>query len=519
MGKGALTILSVLAVLSCLLLAGVGGAIAPTGGDVYVEETVLAGDPAAAQGLYVSAEYHCEYQMHWRTRFPVGHLEEQETEFSYTTAGTGFRVYPYDIGLQVGLYDSNYFLSLHDDGELEPRGSNQSRILPLVEEVVKNAIPHEGPEPLNDYFYAESIPLEDRFDDLPLSFQTWHVPFLLDEQLNVLEDYFRIPIPQGLTLRFAVAHGSSWYCVDVGLVGETLELGCDTVVLDEENREDLLFAISLEHCSVPLDGSLIPGGWGIYRLTCVKDENQVLQTPKLATVYTVPQGERVFRFWASQDKRDLFLLTLGEDQMLRLTVLDGETFAPRQTLDLFLYPQGQAVTFPGEEGYSPYVKHLTLCRIFQEEDYLAIPTTYDYYSRSYMADNGAGVTVWDAEGESAAAPPVGLDEMCAQLALVVRDEDGAWRLRFVADTSTLEREGMSMDIQGSYSDRNHIAFDGTRLALTGISTQYDSAYVAVWSGPELDFLGTYRHSLERSYGEPYCRLAEDGPPWRVSWRG
>ena len=105
MGKGALTVLSVLALLSCLLLAGASGAIGPTGGDVHIEETVLAGDPAAVQGLEMSAEYQCEYQMHWLTRFPVGRLEEQETEFSYTTSETGYRIFSFEDGLEIDFFE------------------------------------------------------------------------------------------------------------------------------------------------------------------------------------------------------------------------------------------------------------------------------------------------------------------------------------------------------------------------------------------------------------------------------
>lgn len=526
MGKGALTVLSVLALLSCLLLAGASGAIGPTGGDVHIEETVLAGDPAAVQGLEMSAEYQCEYQMHWLTRFPVGRLEEQETEFSYTTSETGYRIFSFEDGLEIDFFEegTTFYFSVDGMGELYSISGREPCVLPLYQEVVERARAQRSDEELQEEGYVEEIRLEDKYDYLPLTFRTWHIPFLVDEHVFVLEDYFRIPVPEELILRFSVGHGT-WYSVGASLMQGTMELDAHTVILDEENREDLLFAVSLENCGLPLDDSLIPGGWGIYRLTCVKDENQSLQPPELATVYSVPEGERVFRFWASEDKKDLFLLTHGEDQMLRLTVLDGETFAPRQTLELFSYPEGQIAAFPSPDGNDTYYKWLALGSVFQGEDYFVLPTSYNnlrYISRSTVSADGN--VVWYSEMEDVDSAPVGLDEMCACLALVVREDDGSWRVRFVADTSLLEREGLGIGETDNRFASYHgpdMAFDGTRLAIAGNGINGSGApYAAVWNGPELDFLATYHHSLEDSYlpTVPYCGPAEASPPWKVTWK-
>lgn len=521
MGKAALTVLSALALLSCLLLAGAGGAIGSTGGDVRVEETVLAGDPAAAAGLEVSAAYMCAYQMHWLTRLPAGRPEEQETAFSYTTAQTGYYVYPFEAGLQIDLFEdenATLYFSLDEEGHVEAHSYNNLRTSPLFQEVAERALAQKGGDALQYENYVEDIPLEDKYDFLPLTFRTWNIPFLMDEHLSVFEDYFRIPFPPGLTLRCSVGYTGA-YTVQAGLTEGTLELECDTVILDEENREDLLFAIGQEYCTIPLDSSLIPGGWGIYRLTCVKDENQALQPPRLTTVYSVPEGERIFRFWASQDKRDLFLLTHGADQMLRLTVLDRETLAPRQTLDLFSYPQGQPAAF--SEDSDSNVRFLSLRSVFQGEDYLVIPTGYTRRFRTSCRLLEDGTLLWSTEMKSAEMPPVGMEDLCARLALVVREDGGSWQVRFVADTSQLERQGLELgdpdDLQRAGND-SHMAFDGTRLAVAG--TGSGTPYVAVWSGPELDFLATYRHSLSDSgwSNRLYCQPAQDAPPWQVAWR-
>ncbi len=225
----------------------------------------------------------------------------------------------------------------------------------------------------------------------------------------------------------------------------------------------------------------------------------------------MPEGERIFRFWASEDKRDLFLLTCGEDQTLHLTVLDGKTFAPRQTINLFTFPENQVVAFPNYEGDPVDYKQLHLYNLFQGEDFVVISTSYSYLhyvSRSTVLENGQ--VVWESYQEPLPSSPVGMDELCACLALLVREDDGSWQVRFIADTSLLERDELNYE-------KADIAFDGTRLAIAGNGF---TPFAAVWSGPELDFLATYHHSLDDSYlpTAPYCGPAEDGSPWKVSWQ-
>lgn len=528
MGKGALTILSVLAVLSCLLLAGAGGAIAPTGGDVYVEETVLAGDPAAAQGLYVSAEYQCEDQMHWRTRIPVGCGAEQETAFTYTTGPVREVWFPSYPRMSIDFFDGTTYLRMDEAGEPEQGWvSDTTRKLPMMQRILQVAkearlqeesgglAAHEGA------FYQEDLLLEKEYQYLPLRFTPWGIPFMMDEYDAILDEYFRIPTPPGLTLHVEVGHDGYTYWVSAGFPEGKLDLTCDTVFLDEENREDLLFTVSLEGCTIPLDGSLIPGGWGIYRLTCVKDENQVLQPPRLTTVYSVPEGERVFRFWA--DKTGLFLLTCGEDGMLRLTVLDRASFAPRYTLDLFPFPQGQAVLFPDCDGNYTDPKGIVLRQVYQGEDFLVIHTGYEDIrepAQYTILPDGSAVSISGSAQapEPEEDPPPEPEELYASLTLIVR-EDSGWRVRFTASLDRMELENLGI------GDREvtHMAFDGTRLAVAGTSgnTRYGTPYAAVWSGPELAFLATYQHSLERGHwrgSDLYCGPVQDGPAWTVSWQ-
>ena len=61
---------------------------------------------------------------------------------------------------------------------------------------------------------------------------------------------------------------------------------------------------------------------------------------------------------------------------------------------------------------------------------------------------------------------------------------------------TVFQNGRSADVVEVAVAGGNIAFDGTRLAIAGNGF---TPFAAVWSGPELDFLATYHHSLDDSY--------------------
>ena len=83
-----------------------------------------------------------------------------------------------------------------------------------------------------------------------------------------------------------------------------------------------------------LDGSGIPGGWGIYRLSSGGD---------LETVYSIPNGGRAMAFSGRIGDGPLFLLTKEKGAVL-LTLLDVDTLTPVATQELF--PAGGGRTPP-----------------------------------------------------------------------------------------------------------------------------------------------------------------------------
>lgn len=89
--------------------------------------------------------------------------------------------------------------------------------------------------------------------------------------------------------------------------------------------EGVLFALCAGgSMAKALDGSGIPGGWGIYRLSPGGD---------LETVYSIPNGGRAMAFWSDGDGT-LFLLTEEKGAAL-LTLLDAATLTLVAAWELF----------------------------------------------------------------------------------------------------------------------------------------------------------------------------------------
>lgn len=106
--------------------------------------------------------------------------------------------------------------------------------------------------------------------------------------------------------------------------------------------EGVLFALCAGgSMAKALDGSGIPGGWGIYRLSPGGD---------LETVYSIPNGGRAMAFWSDGDGT-LFLLTEEKGAFL-LTLLDAATLTPVAAWELFPAAEGapHPQVFPQSDG-------------------------------------------------------------------------------------------------------------------------------------------------------------------------
>lgn len=153
--------------------------------------------------------------------------------------------------------------------------------------------------------------------------------------------YFPIPVPEGLAMEISMTPDASGQLLSacfLTLDSSLLTLQADCV----STGEGVLFALCAGgSMAKALDGSGIPGGWGIYRLSPGGD---------LETVYSIPNGGRAMAFWSDGDGT-LFLLTEEKGAFL-LTLLDAATLTPVAAWELFPAAEGapHPQVFPQSDG-------------------------------------------------------------------------------------------------------------------------------------------------------------------------
>ena len=434
--KAAVPVLVILALLSALLLTGASAALAQDCDKVVLTETVLAGDTSRAAGLSVTASSHCRDHLLWESRFSVGRLEELETDFSLSQEEVldGYRTSDFAGDcLSLSFFEGG----ISSSGSLEDAVAEDvmlQSIFALAKDVASRAEP--GGE------HTETVDLAAYYEYVPLYADLYGIPGVTPEKelalTRLLQDYFRIPVPEGWLLEITVETLSdgSLCSVSVNSLERQLDLYGDSV----QTGDSILFVSPLRFSdgSEP-DLSRIPGGRGIYRFSGL-----AAQEYTLSTAYSLPEQAVPVRFWAEEEA--LFLLT-QEEGVLRLRILDPETVTVRQTLDLL--PWGEDDPF---------------CSVYRGDGFFV---------------------------------PITQSESARRLAVVEQSGAGAWQRNFVADWS-LQKE-RDCYLSGSV---NHVsmAWDGVRLAVSGSwgdrGSWGNSFYLAVYTREGLTFLAAYENSLD-----------------------
>lgn len=449
-----------LALLSAGLLTGANFTILDTARQVSVEREVLAGDPDAAAGVELTLPLTCSDQLFWTTTFPAGKPEEAETGFAYTLSQTARFRRVADTPLSVEIAGPYYW------------GNTPDSPYPLLDSFTRQAqetIPAgtEATVPFRVRDYLDTWPLHVTAD----------LPGLVSGQAEssslqgLFQDYFAIPVPDDAVIMVTVYDGGGSFSYDSGCVPRMSSYAAS-------RGDAILFVLSNtatvrneEGQSVPvrLDGSAIPGGWGLYRYTPGADGG----AGRLETLWSLPEGAEILEFWGAENESDFFLLTREEGQ-LRLRVFDGDGNLC-QSMDLLPLSQ--------EESYM---------QTYQGEDFF-VPMVYGPRAEGY----------------------------CYRFPVMYRQPEG-WALAFTGD----DRQAKQLGCGGfswahdAYSGLD-MAFDGTRLAIRD-SSYFDSDpfWLAVYSRDGLDYLASYRSSIPQAAdssgirlfwpGEPLVRWAETG---------
>ena len=453
--RKSLLLFVLLAALSAGLLAGACAAVQGRREAVSYRAEILAGDPAAADGVELTWVSTCGYHLFWHSTFPAAAPEEAETRFSYSGQEPSW-ITELDedvLELSPGLN----FLDIAPD-------SPSAGLRALWAELSAQTSPLPGDETYTEHngliSIKREIQLADYLTDFPLSvdrlvYTAWAADrefgtSQYDTSINAEEltrrfrAYFPIPVPEGLAMEISMTPDASGQLLSAHFL--TLDSSLLTLQADcVSTGEGVLFALCAGgSMAKALDGSRIPGGWGIYRLSPGGD---------LETVYSIPNGGRAMAFWSDGDGT-LFLLTEEKGAAL-LTLLDAATLTLVAAWELF--PAAEDTPHP---------------QVFPQSD-------------SSFCLLSAG-----------------------DFLAVLNRRSGAWVMDFTADTSLQSSLGCPLSTPSS---RLSLCYDGTRLAITGPCPSTKSEYfLAVYTVDGLEYLGGYTSSL-------YGNHPPDCYPWG-SWQ-
>lgn len=478
---------SLLVVLLLLLCTGVGiwAAAAyiyrPHDQVTFTEETV-SGDPSAAEGLTVRAQSQYNHRLFWDSVCRVGEEPQTETEYAfYPDQHQTDRPARYaGVEMENGGYGSTAFAA---SGGFETEEMGAYGLNAAYRELADQTAPGaEGEKVIRVSDYLDYYPLEVRLD---------FPEFLLDlnrmmdwgtdggeetkavSLLQTFQNFFRIPVLEEERMEISIGKDpsggiNSW---GSGSVSEydSFYLWTESVVTGSACY--FTFDCHTEQDHV-VDTSQIPGGYGIYRLTCQYDPERMgselerVDIEELSMVYPLDPNGYLLELGLSGDGERLLVHTREEDTYV-LTVVDLEDLSTVQRLEI-----------------TPDEKDWSWCYVFPEEDYLAVT-------------------------------------MGEQVALLVQQEGGVYQEAFLTD---VEEDVIWQNFQD-------MDYDGRHLAVTGVY-DFDEArldynlrdghsfYLAVYGPEGLEYYGLYRSSLdvtgkEEDYRD-YCHPVSYHPLC-VSW--
>ena len=307
------TLILLLAILSGGILAGTAIVVQGAADHVTVTAETLSGTPSAAEGLELSLPVYCQSATLWDLTVPAARPEDTRTDFSFSPFGlrnadlTLFSFFnPYPMRRSISVEPDPLRIEIPTRAFSVPNVNSSYQWIEAVQMVADET-------PIGET-HTRQLHLAEVYDSWPMEVYLDGNGIWFDPVGQSFEDYFSIPIPQDYIVTITITKNEQGQVTSVECDdGYPLDCTCNYIQL----RDAILFTFTIQYHNYDAnthnlaDGSAIPGGWGVYRLTTNEDKTE----GKLETLFSLPQGSMVHRFWAKDDA--IFLLT-SEDQQLRL---------------------------------------------------------------------------------------------------------------------------------------------------------------------------------------------------------
>lgn len=350
--RKSLIALLLLAALSAGGFAAAHAALLSRRDNVTITQEVLYGDVSAADGLELTIPVNYNDMQFWTTTYAPGSSPAVGTEYEIEPLGKRVRHGTITYG---GLRLLNDWHFRFVPGQEPPQPS----LYAAYQELYESTAPGEEQQKLiRPADYCAYYPLSFRFD-LPQYHYRWDPGDYRQPEAEItpiiqaLRDFFRIPVQPAETWnvhleRSASASGtlSSWGS-SYGPDDHIFEF--DTACAMTEDACYLAFDAH-DYDGKTVDTSLIPGGYGIYRLPLDQEHikhNDLsgIKADELEMVYAMDPRHTLYDLTLSPDGRRLLLHT-REDGNYVLTVIDPATMEQVRRFEVptaegrfVLYPQ------------------------------------------------------------------------------------------------------------------------------------------------------------------------------------
>lgn len=403
------------------------GSLLPQRNQVAVEHTVLYGDPAAAEGLEAVCRTAFQDQLFWETTIRPGASPEVETSYDFSFKKQ-VSSYAQDCGFNMSSTSS------YDVSYLESVG--------VSSQPLEDAIAELEAETGIGEMKSRRYPLQQFFDNYLIEYYIYF-PYtqgrslLVDVDETVFSDFFRIPVlPEE---QIVITCDKTDYPSEV--ISKEVEGGFPTRTCSVFTEDVIYFSFdNVTGDGRYVDTSLIPGGYGIYRLPYTKETSSgsspsyTVQSEELSNCFSLDPTVCVYDLRLDSRQETLFLYTQeGEKNWLTLLRTD--------TMDIL-----QRLCLSGSEmDASPW---------YQNDDFFVLSDGYE-------------------------------------LLLFARNKDGRFEKQLETSLSPSEEPLFHLSYKAT------MAWNGRKLAITSVSPKEENEWVttafvlAVYDESGLRYIGRY----------------------------
>ncbi len=471
---------------------------------VEIEETTLAGDKSAADGLSVTYRAACSKLMHWETVYPLGREDNINSSFTYEKQSNDTLLVP---DVQIGIH-TNFGMST--SGSFDFSEGNFDQTFPLLPFLDVSERMSPGTT------YSETVSLQDYYDFIPFSVSSYYTTTAAldaagtyDENGNSLfNQFFRIPFANDTKVTVEITKEKD---------GSISALSMKTA--DDFSSEDIVFSSAVydSNCFLAFPVRLSDG--------------TLLDTSKMGGAYGI------YTFAYDLDAANTNPYIIPKDiELTKLQIVTFCSFDPSMTsLEALVLNEEQDVLFAlaKENGtYAVYCIRVSDGSILNRIDLSALTDPAATFSHFFITDNAVLLSMSDdvlivLSAENATNYQVVLTADLAEIKNAIiaylgeNDSDAFDFVEYnISPVSTSSPETIAQ-----YADTYQLipAYSKNKLALylyAYTSTLSFTHYLAIYSNDSLSYLGLYDYKGDHQVYTSYTTSVrpEEVSPVLLNWQ-